>query len=98
MLEMLGNMTSKDLIRAVGEACGGRITGSRIWRITSGSAIRPLRRWAAGEVEPPPGIWRELARHPSLGNSGRQSAAPAMRSEMIDRIAQKRWICLLFCR
>jgi hypothetical protein len=58
-----------------------------------GVGDRILQRWATGEVEPSPGIWRELleaidarrtqldhvrdelARHPSLTDSGRPPAA-----------------------
>jgi hypothetical protein len=53
-------MTSAELIRAVGEA----LWGEHHWRAEMSRALgvrdRPLRRWAAGEVEPPSGIWREL--------------------------------------
>jgi hypothetical protein len=53
-------MTSAELIRAIGEA----LWGASRWRSEMSRALgvgdRILRRWAAGEVEPPPGIWREL--------------------------------------
>src|SRR6516225_1592470 len=53
-------MTSAELIRAVGEA----LWSERHWRAEMASALgvgdRVLRRFATGEVEPPPGIWREL--------------------------------------
>jgi hypothetical protein len=52
-------MTSKDLIRAVGEA----LWGSR-WQTDMSDALgvgdRTVRRWAAGETEPAPGVWHEL--------------------------------------
>ena len=53
--------TTATLIRQVGEA----LWGERHWRAEMADALgvddRPLRRWCAGEVEPPPGVWRDLA-------------------------------------
>jgi hypothetical protein len=52
-------MSSNDLIRAVGEA----LFGTR-WQTDMSDALgvgdRSVRRWAAGETEPAPGVWREL--------------------------------------
>ena len=96
-------MTSAELIRAVGEA----LWSERHWRAEMASALgvgdRVLRRWATGEVEPPPGIWRELleaidARRAQLTSAmsspaTRASATPGnrrppvTRPEMTDQIA-----------
>jgi hypothetical protein len=66
-------MTDAKLIRAIGEA----LWGASHWRAEMASTLhvgdRILRRWAAGEVEPPPGVWRELvevidARRAALGH------------------------------
>lgn len=53
-------MTSAELIRAVGEALWGALPWRAEIAATLSVGDRPLRRWAAGETEPPTGVWPEL--------------------------------------
>jgi hypothetical protein len=73
-------LESNDLLRAVGEVIWGPH-----WRREMVSALgvgdRPLRRWAAGEVEPPPGVWRELL----ATIEERQQQLTAVRNELTRR-------------
>jgi hypothetical protein len=71
-------MTSAELIRAIGHA----LWSAGRWRAEMAAALgvgdRPLRRWAAGEVEPPPGIWSELL----AAIEARQSELARVRDEL----------------
>lgn len=53
-------MDSKTKLRTVGEALYGTNWQTQL-AAEMKVADRTMRRWAAGDFEPPPGIWQELA-------------------------------------
>ena len=53
-------MTTSDHFRAAGEALFGPEWRRELGR-QLGVTERQIRRWANGEYDPPPGVWREIA-------------------------------------
>ena len=53
-------MTPAELFSAIGQALYGPQYRSELGRVLK-VGERQIRRWASGEYDPPPGVWRELA-------------------------------------